>query len=300
MLAVDIGAESVRVAEFTCDRKGRWHLRDWLQMPRRDGANAALPKGRFGGRWRRGFDISRQRPAVTCVSACDVTVRALTVPSTFSHGQIREVLENDNPFPQPLSDLCVDYREAVSQDPDEMRLLLAATPRRLVDERIRQVTAMGLKPTAVVVDAFALQQLTKLTECPAECDTSQLFILIDQAQFALYVMQAGKLVYTRRHPLSSPEVAAAAREMARAVQLFAVSSVMGGVARLILAGSHTDIEVLGELLASISGLTAQVLDVGAVITHSPTSSDTADADQGADHGTNLHPFTLAFALVMAL
>lgn len=295
MLAVDIGPESVRVAELTCDCKGRWRLHDWLQIPRRHGVIAALPKGRFRGRRRSGFPKAGREPAVTCVSACDVIVRELAVPSVFSHDDVRQVLENENPFPQPVSDLCIDYRHVATRDPNEMRLLLVAAPRRLVDERIRQVTAMGLNPIAVVVDVFALQQLLgRLTECLAEGDTSQLFILIDHAQFALYVMQAGKLIYTRRHPLGSTGVAAAAREIARAVQLFAVSSVMGGTARLILAGSHTDIETLGDLLAANSGLIAHVLDARAVITHLPASSDVPFAE------VSFHPFTLACALVIAL
>lgn len=297
MLAVDIGPESVRIAEFGCDRKGHWHLRDWLQVPRRNGAIAALPKGRFRGGWRRRFNKAHQLPAVTCVSACDVMVRELTVPSGFSHDEIRGVLDNENLFPQPLVELCVDYRQMAPQDSGEMRLLLAATPRRLVDERIQQLSAMGLRPAAVVVDVFVLQQLTaKVAACPAEADTSQLFVLIDDAQFTLYVMQAGKLIYTRRHPVSSPEAAAAAREIARAVQLFAVSSVMGGVARLIVTGSYTDIEALGNLLAAISGLATHVLDMRAVITYLPPLFDNPVSDQAV----SLHSLTLAFALVMGL
>lgn len=317
MLSVDFGPESIQVVKFRNDRNGQWRLQDWLEIPQGNGGVGNAPRRRWRTGWRGSFFGVRRRQAVTCVSACDVMVREVVVPSALSgaashpaphpasyhaslrasHQELRDVLNSENLFPQPLSELCVDYRQIAQVNQDSVRLSLAAAPREVVEERIRQLAAIGLRPAAMLVDAFALQHLLDHDpQRPLETDTSQLFILVDAGQFSLYVLQAGKLMYTRRHTLKTAEVAVAAREIARAVQLFAVSSAIGGEVRLILAGSHPALAALSDRLAATCGLAVQVLNAGAVVAHSSRPA----GSNGAGDGAGLHCLALAFAMVISV
>lgn len=271
MWVVDTGGESVAAGRFVRDRSRRWSVRHWrgvvTQAPRR---------GRSWAGW------GKAPRAVTCVSACDVMVRELAVPSGFSDADIRAVLAAENPFPQPLAGLYVDYcplpplARGAGSDESELRLLLLAAPRPLVDARCQQLAALGLKPAAVLIDAMALDRLADQVCGPLADDASRLLVLLDEAQFALYVMQGGRPVYARRHAFprqhttSHPGVNGdvTTREIARAVQLFAVSSVAAGPATLLLAGRYADLPGLAKSVAEATRLTVAPLDTGSVMAHS--------------------------------
>lgn len=253
MLVVDIGSEFVRVADIRRGRAGQWHLHDWSQQDCHDALSGARSGKRKSRRSRRS---GRASHVITSVSACDVMVREVSIADASTHVQIMAALEADNPFAQPLSELCVDYRPLAPQaDATSLQLLIVATPRKLVEQRIHQLEQLGFRPALIAVDAFALYQLVSADDAHA----SLLFILLDHQQFSLYVMQSGRPVYCRRHSSGETDVTSLANDISRAVQLYAMSSVMAGAARLMLLGYHDAVASLAQLVTKATGLTAEVL-----------------------------------------
>src|SRR5262245_35162969 len=102
----------------------------------------------------------RSRRVATAVSGRSVIVRFLNMvdmPTENLKNAIR--YEADKYIPFDLEDVVLDFHrleEAAGVGKNEMKVLLVAVKREVIQEQVRLLTAAGLQPQVVDVDAFAL------------------------------------------------------------------------------------------------------------------------------------------------
>lgn len=158
LIGLDIGTHSVKAVELTQHGNelvvtafGRNEIVS--QGARADAVVDLLQGGNF-----------RTRRVVTAVSGKSVIVRYLTMVQ-MSNDDLKNAIrfEADKYIPFDVDEVVIDAQR-LDESPssraglaqNEMRVLLVAVKRSLIDEHVQLVQSIGLQPEIVDVDAFAL------------------------------------------------------------------------------------------------------------------------------------------------
>ena len=245
---------------------------------------------------------TRAKNACVAVSGSSVMTKIISMPASLSETEMEEqiMVEADQYIPYSLDEVNLDFEvQGISKNnPEMLDVLLAASRRENIEDRIEALAYAGLKAAIVDVEAFAMENAFTLLsdQLPEKVENKTVAIAdIGATMTALNILHNGKTIYTReqgfggkqlteeiqrRYGLSYEEAGLAKRhgglpdnympdvlepfkkamlqQIARSLQFFVSSSANRGVDALILAGGCASIPGLDKLVERDLGISSYI------------------------------------------
>lgn len=299
LLGLDISSSSVKMVELTADGKDGYRVERY--------AVEALPKDavsdgnitNFDGvvdcvkrAWKK-LGTSTQNVAMALPSSAVIT-KKIIVPAGLRDEELEVQVESEaNQYiPFAIDEVNLDYQVIgpAPSSPEELEVLIAASKKERVEDRVAVADASGLKALVVDVESLAVLSAFELIEkqLPEE-GRDQIIALVDAGAnvLNLTVLRNGQQLYLReqafggslltqdiaRHYGMSFEEAESAKregdlpegyelelltpfmenlalEVSRALQFFFTSTQFNHVDHLILAGGCAEIPGIDEVVAT--------------------------------------------------
>ncbi len=245
---------------------------------------------------------SRIKQACVAVAGSSVMTKIIAMPATLTEDEMADqiMVEADQYIPYSLDEVNLDFEVQGSSEnnPEMVDVLLAASRRENIDDRVEALAIAGLKTAIVDVEAFAMENaFTLLADQLAESVENQTVAIADigATMTTLNVLHNGKTVYTReqgfggrqlteevqrRYGLSYEEAGLAKKhgglpdnyatdvlepfkkamvqQIARSLQFFVSSSANRGVDSIVLAGGCSSIPGMEKLVEQELGVQSYV------------------------------------------
>ncbi len=245
---------------------------------------------------------TRIKQACVAVSGSSVITKIITMPASLSDEELEEqiLVEADQYIPYSLDEVNLDFevQGPSENNPEMVEVLLAASRRENIDDRVEALTIAGLKPAIVDVEAFAMENAFSLLidQFPESIENQTVAIAdIGATTTTLNILYEGKTVYTReqgfggkqlteeiqrRYGLSYEEAGLAKKhgglpdnyitdvldpfkkamvqQIARSLQFFVSSSANRGVDIIVLAGGCASIPGMEKLVEQELNMTTYV------------------------------------------
>lgn len=245
---------------------------------------------------------TRVKHACVAVAGSAVMTKTIPISSSLSGEDLEQqvMVEADQYIPYSLDEVNLDFEvQGVSENnPEMVDVLLAASRRENIDDRVEAISIAGLKAAIVDVEAFAMENaFTLLSDQLSESIENQTVAIADigATMATLNVLHNGKTIYTReqgfggkqlteeiqrRYGLSYEEAGLAKKhgglpdnyvtdvldpfkraivqQIARSLQFFVSSSANRSVDSIILAGGCSSIPGLEKLVEKELGFQAYV------------------------------------------
>lgn len=245
---------------------------------------------------------SRVKQTCVAVAGSSVMTKMITMPAALAEEDIENqiLVEADQYIPYSLDEVRLDF-EVVGENEGNKEMvdvLLAASRRENIDDRVEALAKAGLKAKIVDVEAFAMENAFSLLaeQLPDAAEAQTVAIAdIGATMATLNVVHNSRIVYTReqgfggkqlteeiqrRYGLSYEEAGLAKRhgglpdnyitdvlepfkkatvqQIARSLQFFVSSSANRGVDCIVLAGGCSSIPGLSKMVEQSLGVTAIV------------------------------------------
>ncbi len=215
LIGLDIGTHAVKAIELTqSGRELQLTAFGMNEIPSQHQRADAVVDLLQGG----GF---RTTKVCTAVSGKSVIVRYLTMVK-MSDDDLKNAIkfEADKYIPFDLEDVVLDAQRldtdssgGLGLDDNEMRVLLVAVKRSLVDEHVSFVRSMGLAPEIIDADAFALGNAFSMRSylAPTVEDMDRVVALIDVGsnKTNINVVRGGDSLFTREVYLGGDDLTSA-------------------------------------------------------------------------------------------
>ncbi len=303
LIGVDVASTSIKLVELSEVGKGTYRLERYAIEPlvkdivqdgniaNLDQVSDALKRG-----WRRLG--SRQRLVAMALPAAMVITKKIIVPSGQKEEELELAVEAEaNQYiPFALDEVNLDFQvlgPAVNS-PDDVEILIAASRKEKVEDRVAIAEAAGLKPRVMDVESYATQEAFRLIapSLPAN-GRDQNIALVDIGAHVthFYVLRNNQFLFSRDQAFGgnqltmdiqrafnlSPEEAESAKtnqglpenydndvlqpfmetlalEITRALQFFFTSTAYNQVDHIVLAGGGALLPGLDELVAKRAGV----------------------------------------------
>src|SRR6187402_2048122 len=298
LIGVDVASTSIKLVELAEAGKGTYRLerytieplgRDTVQdgnIANLDQVSDALKRG-----WKRLG--SRNRNIAMALPAAMVITKKIIVPSGQKEEELELTVEAEaNQYiPFALDEVNLDFQilGPAPNNPDEVEVLIAASRKEKVEDRVAIAEAAGLKPRVMDVESYATQEAFRLItpSLPANGrDQNIAFVDVGAHITHFYVLRNGQFLFSRDQAfggnqltqdiqrafnLSAEEAEVAKRggglpdnyeldvlqpftetlalEVARALQFFFTSTTHTQVEHILLAGGCSLIPGLDEIVA---------------------------------------------------
>lgn len=235
---------------------------------------------------------ARTRRAAVAVAGSAVITKVITMSGALSDADMENQiqLEADQYIPYPLEEVNLDF-DVIGPSPNAPEMvdvLLAASRRENVDDRVAALEIAGLTPIVVDVEAYAMENACSLLlRSRLDEQGEQMVAAVDvgAATTTLYIFKKGQIIYTReqnfggqqlreevqrRYGLSREEAArrildgdvadtyetdvlnpfkeALAQQLARALQFFYSGTTFNRVDQILLAGGPAGIRKIDVLV----------------------------------------------------
>ncbi|MEZ5990693.1 MAG: type IV pilus assembly protein PilM [Planctomycetota bacterium] len=165
-VGLDIGGSCIKAVEITRDKfdyiiTGYGQIEVPNESARPDAIRELFHECRF-----------RTKKVVTAVSGKSVIVRYINMPQ-MTKDNLRNAIrfEADKYIPFDIDDVQLDCQKLCDipggeegKPADEMKVLLVAVKKSLVDDQARMLSGLGLQPVAIDVDVFAIGNAYGLNE----------------------------------------------------------------------------------------------------------------------------------------
>jgi type IV pilus assembly protein PilM len=237
---------------------------------------------------------TRLKHAAVAVPTSSVIAKEITMPASLNEDELEAQiqLEADQYIPYSLDEVSLDFvvQGETEKNPEMVDILLVASRKELVEDRVAALEMAGLKAGIVDVESYALENACSLilSQIPQNPDEGIAIVDIGSTMTTLYVMQNQKIIYTReqnfggkqlvediqkRYGLSYeeaelakkhgglpdayyPEVLepfkqAIARQIGRLLQFFISAGIYRTVERLFLAGGCASITGIDQYVEEI-------------------------------------------------
>lgn len=245
---------------------------------------------------------TKLKNACVAVAGSSVMTKIIPMPANYSDEDMEQqiLVEADQYVPFSLDEVNLDFEvQGINEhNPDVMDVLLAASRRENVEDRVEALSLAGLKAKIVDVEAFAMENAFELLihQLPNGAEDQTIAIAdIGATMATLNVLYNSRTVYTReqsfggkqlteeiqrRYGLSHEEAGMAKRhgglpdnyesdvlepfkraivqQIARSLQFFVSSSVNRNVSCIMLAGGCASIAGLEKLVEQELGIKAYV------------------------------------------
>lgn len=241
---------------------------------------------------------SKLKQAAVAVAGSAVMTKIITMPASLSSDEMEEqiMVEADQYIPYSLDEVNLDFEVQGENEnnPDMVDVLLAASRKENVDDRVEALAKAGLKARVVDVEAFAMENAFALLadQLPDSLEGRTIAIAdIGATMATLNVLHDCRTVYTReqgfggrqlteeiqrRYGLSYEEAGLAKKhgglpdnyatdvlepfkramvqQIARSLQFFVSSSANRGIDSIILAGGCASIPGVEKLVEQSLGV----------------------------------------------
>ena len=238
------------------------------------------------------------RHACVAIAGSSVMTKVITMPAYLSEDEMEEqiMVEADQYIPYSLDEVRMDFevQNINEANPQMVDVLLAASRRENVDERVDALEMAGLTASIVDVGSFAIENsYTLLKDLLPDGDEEQTVAIADigATMTTLNILQEGRAIYTReqgfggkqlteeiqrRYGLSYEEAGLAKRhgglpdnyntdvlgpfkralvqQVARSLQFFISSSANRSIDTVILAGGCASISGIDKLIEEELGI----------------------------------------------
>ncbi|MCK4840547.1 MAG: pilus assembly protein PilM [Methylococcales bacterium] len=245
---------------------------------------------------------AKNKQACVAVAGSSVMTKVISMPSSLTEDEMEEqiLVEADQYVPYSLDEVNLDFdiQGESENNPEMVDVMLAASRRENVEDRVEALEKAGLKAKIVDVEAFAMENAFALLadQLPNSTEGQTVAIAdIGATMSTLNVIHDFRTVYTReqgfggkqltgeiqrRYGLSFEEAGLAKRQgglpdnyivdvlepfkkamvqqIARSLQFFVSSSANRGVDSIILAGGCSSIVGLEKLVEQELGIPAYV------------------------------------------
>ncbi len=245
---------------------------------------------------------TKTKLASVAVAGSSVMTKVISMPSSLTEDEMEEqiLVEADQYVPYSLDEVNLDFevQRQTENNPEMVDVLLAASRRENVEDRVEVLDIAGLKAQVVDVEAFAMENaFSLLTDQLPDAIENQTIAIADigSTMSTLNVIHDGRTVYTReqgfggkqlteeiqrRYGLSYEEAGLAKRhgglpdnymtdvldpfkkamvqQIARSLQFFVSSSANRGVDSIVLAGGCSSIAGLEKLVEQNLGIPAYI------------------------------------------
>ena len=245
---------------------------------------------------------TKTKQVCVAVAGSSVMTKIISMPASLSDDEMEEqiLVEADQYIPYSLDEVNLDFevQGETENNPEMVDVLLAASRRENVDDRVEAVEKAGLKVKIVDVEAFSMEKaFSLLTEQLPDAMENQTIAIADIGAMmsTLNVIHDGRAVYTReqgfggkqlteeiqrRYGLSFEEAGLAKRhgglpdnyitdvldpfkramvqQIARSLQFFVSSSANRGIDSIVLAGGCSSIVGVEKLVEQNLGIPAYV------------------------------------------
>lgn len=245
---------------------------------------------------------TRTKQACVAVAGSAVMTKIISMPASLSDNEMEAqiMVEADQYIPYSLDEVNLDFEVQgyTKNNPEMVDVLLAASRRENIEDRVAALSHAGLKAVVVDVEAFAMENAFTLLadQLPESIENKTIAIAdIGATMTSLNILHEGKTVYTReqgfggkqlteeiqrRYGLSYEEAGLAKKhgglpdnyvpdvldpfkkamlqQIARSLQFFVSSSANRGVDALVLAGGCASISGLDKLVERDLGIPAYV------------------------------------------
>ena len=244
---------------------------------------------------------SKLTDIVAAVSSSSVITKEIEWPAGLTELQMEMQIEvePDQYIPYPMEEVAFDFDVLgeVEDNPDLVRVLLAACRQENVEHRRQALEMAGFNPKVIDVESFAVERAYKLIEGQLDEVSNQVVAIADigATVFSFTVLVDGKIIYNReqlfggkqlteeiqrRYGLSWEEAGEAKRKgglpedyatevlapfkeslvqhITRSLQFFYSSSHFNYVDQLFLAGGVSALEGLVDEVEQVIGLPTAV------------------------------------------
>ena len=244
---------------------------------------------------------SKLRDIVAAVSSSSVITKEIELPAGLTELQMEMQIEveADQYIPYPMEEVAFDFDVLgeAENNPDLVRVLLAACRQENVEHRRQALEMAGFNPKVIDVESFAVERAYKLIEGQLDEVSDQVVAIADigATVFSFTVLVDGKIIYNReqlfggkqlteeiqrRYGLSWEEAGEAKRKgglpedyatevlapfkvslvqhITRSLQFFYSSSHFNYVDQLFLAGGVSALEGLVDEVEQVIGLPTAV------------------------------------------
>jgi type IV pilus assembly protein PilM len=236
---------------------------------------------------------SRTRLAAAAVAGTAVITKVISMPASLGEdemqGQIE--LEADQYIPYPLEEVNIDFEVigSAEDNPDRVKVLLAASRRENIETRVDAITLAGLVPKVIDVESYAMERaFSLLHEMMPDHGVERTIAIVDvgATMTTLNVVHDGRHIYNReqifggrqlteeimrRYGLTYEEAGMAKRQgglpdnylpevlepfkeamsqhVGRALQFFYSAGQFTSVDAIVLAGGSASIRGIDEMIA---------------------------------------------------
>ncbi|HWW71177.1 MAG TPA: pilus assembly protein PilM [Duganella sp.] len=308
LMGLDISTSSVRVVELAQGAKGEMRLERYAAEPLPRGA---VVDGNIENMdqvvevvrrvWKKSG--TKARLAALGMPPASVITKKIILPAGLSEDQLEVQVESEAsqyiPFALDEVSLDFDVIGPAANSPEDIEVMLAASRREKVEDRVAIAEASGLKATVMDIESYAARAaLDRVTAQLPEAGAGQVLALFQiGAQVThISVMLDGATVYEREQPfggnaltqdivraygmafdeaearkksgdlpdnyaadLLTPFLESAAMEVTRAIQFFYTSTPYTRVDQLFLAGGCAVIPGLLELVAGRTRIASAII-----------------------------------------
>jgi type IV pilus assembly protein PilM len=303
LIGIDIASTSLKLVELSETGKGSYRLERYAiePLPRdvvTDGniANLDQVSDALRRAWKRLG--SRNRHAALALPAAMVITKKIIVPSGQKEEDLELTVEAEaNQYiPFALDEVNLDFQVLgpAPSNPDEVELLIAASRKEKVEDRVAIAEAAGLRPRVMDVESYATQEAFRLItpSLPAN-GRDQNIALVDMGAHVthFYVLRNHQFLFSRDQAFGgnqltqdiqrafnlSPDEAESAKknqglpenydsdvlqpfmetltlEITRALQFFFTSTSYNQVDQIVLTGGGALLPGLDELVAKRAGV----------------------------------------------
>ncbi|GAB6068459.1 type IV pilus assembly protein PilM [Methylothermus subterraneus] len=256
---------------------------------------------------------TRLKHAAVAVAGSAVITKVITMPASLSERELEDqiALEADQYIPYPLEEINLDFEVLGpnAKNPELNDVLLAASRRENVDNRVAALELAGLKAAVVDVEVYALENafaLLKRQLPPLPADRAVAVADVGAMMTTFNVLHQGRIIYTReqgfggkqlteeiqrRYGLSYEEAGLAKKQgglpdsytsevlepfkhamvqqIGRSLQFFLSSNSHREVGALVLAGGCASIGGMDKLVEQKLGLPTSVANPFVEMTLAP-------------------------------
>ncbi len=307
MIGVDISSSALKLVELSETGKGAYRLERYAVEPLAkdvvtDGNIANLDQVADALRRAHKRLGSRNRNIALALPAAMVITKKIIVPTgqTEEELELQVETEANQYIPFALDEVNLDFQilGPAPNNADEVEVLIAASRKEKVEERVAIAEAAGLKPRVMDVESYATEEAFQMIapSLPAN-GRDQNIALVDIGAHVMhfYVLRNNQILFSRdqafggnqlTHEIQrafnlSPEEAESAKknaglpenydadvlqpfmetlalEITRALQFFFTSTSYSQVDQVVLAGGCALVPGLDELVAKRAGVNAIV------------------------------------------
>ena len=307
LIGVDISSSALKLVELSEGGKGVYRLERYAIEPLpkdvvTDGNIANLDQ--VSDALRRAYKRlgSRNRNVALALPAAMVITKKIIVPAgqTEEELELQVEAEANQYIPFALDEVNLDFQilGPAPNNPEEVEVLIAASRKEKVEDRVAIVEAAGLKPRVMDVESYATEEIFKMIapSLPAN-GRDQNIALVDIGAHVMhfYVLRNNQILFSRdqafggnqlTHEIQrafnlSPEEAESAKrnaglpenydadvlqpfmetlalEITRALQFFFTSTSYNQVDQIVLAGGCALLPGLDELVSKRAGVNTMV------------------------------------------